>query len=324
MFTRARLRLRTELVVTRECLGIELPIILGSVTGRLLTPSLLGVDGGDPRIEGWNPPPLVQITIGQEQFSRDEGWGSAVPHDSDTYGRIAAFLLELEPDEDLSQNGVRSQAVHLAADAWLELLRQWAGARYNQYTGDLPRQDGIRTPGRSLYIWVEGPEGVRSTAPPPVQLVTGRVVHVLELADFRELIEHTNRRVAPPLELVLLAEARNRLARGELRQAVADAASAAELVLADHLSRVLTAVSVTLAKRVLDGATLGRLVQYADIHTEPIDIQDGLVRLRNGVLHRGETPNENDAMLAVSIADAIVQRLGGQRNEAARDWMSMQ
>ena len=117
------------------------------------------------------------------------------------------------------------------------------------------------------------------------------------------------------MERVLLAEARNRLARSELRQAVTDTASAAEIVLASHLRRVLTAVSASLASRVLDGATLGRLVQYADIHTEPVDVRHGLIRVRNRVLHRGETPNEEHAMFAVAIAEVIVESSADQRNE---------
>lgn len=318
MRTIARLRFRTELVVTPDCLDTEFPVEIAGVTGRLRTPRFgarvpdgerLGPnqDPWRPPLEGWNCPPRFGSWAGE--IDDDGSWGTSVLGATSTYGGVTACLLELDTTEDLSQPNSGAASLHLAADDWIDLLRLWAGAAYKQYTSPLPRLDGGRNPGDSLHLWVEVGDEIRLTPRPPTELVIGQAMHVLDLDDFRALLDHASDGVPPPPEWSLLADARNHLARREHRTAVVDAATAAEIALSDHLVKALSVVNADLARRVVDHATLGRLVEYAGVQSAPVPVTHGLVRVRNGVVHRGETPTSEAAATAVAIAEALVEHL---------------
>jgi HEPN domain-containing protein len=164
-------------------------------------------------------------------------------------------------------------------------------------------------PARGVSVWTMDADGINSlpagnrtiyvgaSATPPVSLDVIKLV-------LRLMME--GRVVAP--EHQLLTRARAALRRGRYRAAVLDAATAAELALTRVLDEGLAPLQEPLRRALIaQPPTLGRLCRLAGkIVPLPQNLQDDLVKPRNGAMHRNEIPSSNEARVAVAVAKQIV------------------
>jgi hypothetical protein len=301
---RGVLRLKVDLLLDEECWGISLPIRLGPLSGTLRTPVVEEADGRRS-IERWTWPPRLGVV---SPAWDDEDKPVAQLLNKRGFGRLSAFFLDLdEPSDDLDSASV---AAFEASDEWTERFRQWTGAVSRQYTGMMDRGLlGSEHPGGFLHLWVGDGDDMALTARPAGRIIVGRFEEYLGIEHLTWVVERTNGGMPPPPEREFLAEARNRLEEDDLRAAVVDASTAAEIVMHAELHRRLLPAGADLATRVMEGATLGRHASLLRLQTDGFSISQDLVRVRNRVLHSGTEPSAEEARRAVAVAQALVDGL---------------
>lgn len=134
---------------------------------------------------------------------------------------------------------------------------------------------------------------------------------VADLKCWRQILAAIAKGSTPPVEHVLLRDARQGIFEEQTRRAVLDAASAAEISLATLLDKEIKSVPLPV-QQVVRGATnsLGSLIKNLrnnfKISLSP-DVDNVLAHLRNRSIHGGFKPSLDEARCALEIATEIVE-----------------
>ncbi len=194
-----------------------------------------------------------------------------------------------------------------AIDPWFDRFCSWVEVLTGQDLDPSPARQTAWSPGSSLTMRLVDEPGVDRRR--PRCRVTIIEHNALSTDDLRVAVGLASDGRMPADELILLREARAALGRNQARKAVLDAASAAELAAGRILQTQLAGVASSLADALTSGQTLGRLIGLllkAGISV-PDHAQEQLVAVRNAVVHRGKWPSHLEAMLAIHIANTLVE-----------------
>lgn len=115
----------------------------------------------------------------------------------------------------------------------------------------------------------------------------------------------------PPTEYVLLIDARRNLRNDDLRRAVLDAATGAEIALTRMLHARLASSPVVIANLVKDRwqqiSSLTKALKRFDV-TLPAGIDgESLAKPRNEAIHRGAKPTREQANKSIDIASKVIE-----------------
>ena len=317
---RARLFLLSHVCLTEECLGQEFPVIVGDVQGKLFTPSIDWTPNGPilkredipvvGQCYGWLPhqPPIDENSWG-EIHTHHAGSKtctvsvSSVVLECALEDREIAFVSSDKPSFvggsavlDLCSNG----------HAWLRSIQEWVGAVANQYSDD-PRLRAAGDTANRIMVWaIDGQQMV----PRKQHLNVTFTLHdteALTKRQWKHVLARASAKDEVPMERLLLATARNALLQGRYRQAVLDAATATEIVLASLFEGELTQLPAALRKRLAEKRTLGQLVSLLHHLGLPPELQYGLVGTRNKAIHGGAIISASHASAAVRLAGDVLR-----------------
>jgi hypothetical protein len=196
--------------------------------------------------------------------------------------------------------------------SWFRILRNWLSAITRQdlapdgepfrfFRSDAERADlrGFNADGKSFSV----------RDPDPTLFIREHNDVRITVEAWRKALDQASADHELPVEHQLLNDARAANARGKWRQAVLDAATAAEVALSRalraHLARKNDSAVID---ALMAGKTLGALVGLCDKFgvNIPADLLEGLVRPRNKVIHEALMPASGVAGRSLSLAAAIV------------------
>jgi hypothetical protein len=138
----------------------------------------------------------------------------------------------------------------------------------------------------------------------------------ISAADWERACTLVNASAEPPLERVLLADSRGALRQRDHRQAVVDAATATEVVLASAIATVLARSSATESNIDQLMRNTNGLVELYDLHAalgDPVAVSRGrladqLAGVRNRAVHAGRPPTPDEAKRAVELAALVLDQ----------------
>lgn len=235
-----------------------------------------------------------------------ESWGQ-VTH-SDASVPLGA-VVETVALEIPSLRAEQTADVRREAEVWINRLVRWIEVLSRQAV-----RLGFRTSGTHPVVgndWIditsEPATRVRGTINVQCCAISGG----LTLADWSRACDHASRATDPPLAQLILADARDALLKGDERRAVIDAATAVEIAVSDALR---SALGATMPPELMEAVMrrtwqIGARVDLARAAGLSIssDLESGLLKERNEVVHRGASPT--DARRSFTLADDVVQSL---------------
>lgn len=301
-------------VIALSALGSPVPVRIAEATGELLLPGVDFEPTGE--VLAFSGPELQAWSSDDESLSGG-GWAHAVTaRDEMPAAAVLAFALRLEvmprpataagPSFADPADDVVDQVLG-AIDPWFDRFRSWVEVRTGQDLDASPAQQRTWSPGSALRVRLVDEPGVDRRRP-RVRVTT--IEHnALSEQDLRGAVGLASDGRMPADELVLLRDARAALVRGQARKAVLDAACAAELAAGRMLEAQLAAVAPPLAEALTSRLTLGPqvgLLRAAGVAV-PDQARKRLVEVRNAVVHRGKCPSDQEAMVAIHIATALVE-----------------
>jgi hypothetical protein len=253
----------------------------------------------------------------------DVHWGKTwLTGDSTSTAHLAHVLIvsAYNPPDNGNHRRAFSIGVGDAVESWLNALAQWIEVLSHVDLQPNPK-DGPRVGLCSVHnvvlsSTVSGDRiGHFGYARSPV--LSGPHSHSVTIEQWSAACDFTNRALAPPPAHLYLRDARAALRRDDARRAAVDACAAAEVALAESLSRSHPLAS-SRAEEVK--ATIGKtsgVVQLFDLHQAmaPIDgvtrgaVMDRLAGPRNDAAHGSATPERDDAREAVHLATRVVEAI---------------
>jgi hypothetical protein len=295
-----------------DALGGSHNVTVGDVAGSVVLPGLPA---------GWREPPgageagwagLQQPPLELPQFaSHDEAVRWGMPRERPSgHSVVEAVLLRFPVEVGGGQeSGAR---VVRALRPWFRLVRNWLsavtrqdlspdGEPFQYFHSHAERVDlrGFNADGKSFTV----------RDPDPTFFIREHDDVRVTAAAWRRALDEASAEHELPVEHQLLNDARAAAYRGKWRQAVLDAATATEVSLSEALQAHLAATNEpAVIDALTDGKTLGALVGLCGRLgvNIPADLQDGLVRPRNKVVHEALMPSQEVAGRAVSLASAVV------------------
>lgn len=325
----ATYRLPVSLLLDSDCFGREYAVRIAGVDLRLHTPRVVPVGGRwdvqKPDIAGVPEPP-----------DDDFAWGSVTGWRTDPPTVEAAWVSGIALDMDLSDDSLEREVINpngawqpagatvdklfAGIGGWSDAVFAWVGSLVNQHTFSGDRLQGAGWVGDGLTVRAvdgdgESPRDMRSNN----MMVTIRVSTSVERPTFEWVLNAVDHNQEPPLAHKFLREAAGEYRRGQLRRAVIEAGSAAELA----LSRWHAANPSGWKKELNGDVTLGAAVKFTKAPF-PADAATALVGVRNDAIHRAQTPSSEQVIRAIEIAAEIVEAcepLGAPQSplDAARD-----
>jgi len=289
-------------------------------------PSGDGPIGGPPEIEGVEIP--IRESDSSEPFIWAQRFGAFTP------GRDAESTALCRVALQTKGLGDPADEVYDLANAiepWFDALRTWVEAMTGQDLDPNHKVFAATVVGAGLTVIVpasmsEGATGLTITTP--------RIIPVAS-REWHRILARVAAGEEPPLEEQLSRDSRAAFARGQLRRAVIDAASAAEIVLHRVLRSEATREDMptpALRRKYddLDKQPLGGLVTLArQCHLDPdvnLDDLDDLSQARNDAIHRALTPG---SLRAFTVVQAAINMLGthgtwkrtGVRPDDGSEWV---
>lgn len=214
---------------------------------------------------------------------------------------------------------VQTQGDRLApkVDSWMRRFVSWleVGAGVDMGT-DPPLHEHMNVfqpHGARVWTGVEGRRRSRAFVnPSSISLMAVSGERAISRYLWKRAVAVTNRKLNPPDDWLLLRDARRALRRGRHRQAVLDAATAAELVIANEQHQVLDRVMDSrMPSAVLGQITqVGRRLELLGLVDASFDnrVQDELMVVRHAVIHRHHRPAKSEAETAFLRAEELVRR----------------
>lgn len=218
--------------------------------------------------------------------------------------RIAIDAVETPKNDGQTSTGAEYQLAS-QIDFWFDLVRTWVEILTGQDLDPNHRVYDAEELGGGL-TFVEpkrdGPVGFRFTTPQILPVDEEQWSMIMSAAMGAE---------GPPLEHILLRDARAALERGFMRRAVIDSASAVETTLARVLDKRIDEIPGTQLKRLDGKATLGRFISVAEdsgigfqVSYEDLRM---LSKVRNDAIHKLKNPEYLVASAVLRTATNFVR-----------------
>lgn len=305
--------LPVPLTVDSSVFGHTISTVVGEVAARVVTPEFQAGVFTIPALPGV-PPDASELA--------DRQWASSSPAlDEEAFQlRRVGLILGVRdreppagrPGAGPSVEGRLIDAAFSSIDTWFDRLRSWVEVVTGQ---DLDPQSPL------FDAWIEG-AGLRawraaSTGLEVIDKVRVTMTHrgdpPLPVDAWRFAL-HQAGDSYPPIEHLLMRDARASLLRGQTRRAVLDAGAAAELALIDLAHAALLPLPEPVRAAVTPRyRTLGNLVTFvksAELRLPvPASDLDTLVRLRNAATHRVARPAYGEALGAVNTAQRLIEHV---------------
>jgi hypothetical protein len=322
-YLRGTYRLPTDLVFDPRVVRspAELTIRVGSVLGHAMLPELRPGAFGRPRLV---TPPLLR-------GERAPGWsdgrgpstewgfvlGERVVETRDVFVHMLAMRFPLSTDGA----GVATRASQLLFESigpWSRRLADWLEiVLYHSPTlpfvlplskrRTLEERDGLRLD----HVNAEGTR-TRQVAEPGLISTVPVVMNRIEESTWQTILSNVSDGLSPPIERLLLRDARVAIEEEHTRRAVLDAATAAEIAMSRLLEDQLHGARSEVVKLVLDqNRELGRLRRALEGFGVqlPKSLQEKLVKPRNDAIHYGAEPSPEGARVALSLARKVVDQV---------------
>ena len=297
-------------LATREKSSYPAQVGLLSIVPRATTPP----EPVAPQLDGL-PVPAQEFL---DEIARDDpegilpgtAWGAVLDWDEDA-NRSAIVVQRLAFrfagfDEEAS-NGA-AQDLFEGIDAWFQALAPWVRTLVDQDADTAASGGSVRVLGQGMEVRTV----TRSTVSPPLESRRRLMVRFppdqkpLDKKSWRYALARVDAAEQPPLEYLLVSNARIDLHLSRTRRAVLDAATAVELALNAILVSHPTAANTS-------PKMLGKLVQTLDnAGSLPTGVQAAtlttqLINIRNRTVHNGYVPSHGEADAAVRIAVQVVE-----------------
>lgn len=319
-------------VVDMSCFGLTETVDVAGRSGKLMLPEVRWRE--DEKSPFVSTPDLSALPeLARERLLAGRGsddplwWGSASRSATDRSWAIADVYAALIIFEQISQDeiayseylhglgspsGALIDEIYEALPVWFSKLADWARVLTGQHVNAAVQAGQAQVHGDGIRVLSVGEAGETS-------LMTGsnRISvrmpgsECLTVEQFRRINRDIQNGVEPPTEHLLVAGARQALVLGRYRTAVIDAATALELtcVQAFHSSIAMLPSGIQTGLRA-ERRTLGPLVDLlATCAPIPSGTKEGVVALRNKVIHKNYTPMRGEAANAVDLAASFVKQI---------------
>lgn len=223
---------------------------------------------------------------------------------------VSTQILSVNSGDAAHQIGV---AVQVEIDAWANLLGDWLevlAARWFRR----PNRHGAVLSGQAgpISAWhFDGSSSTRLENPNSTRAV-GLGGDGIPLANWSAALRLAGECRVPPVERILLRDARVGVGIGDFRRAVLDAATATEIALALLLDRKTASAGPDISKAVRDGVR--GLVSLSDILRKTFKergisprVQIDIAEPRNKAIHSGSQPSRDEANTAIVTAAAVLE-----------------
>jgi hypothetical protein len=224
---------------------------------------------------------------------------------------IEAFLtgrLLALPTAEITLADARS--LKRAADDWTRLVETWLEVVSRQ---DLHEKFIVEhRSGRTALVWIDrgnNPRGSLLGDEGGFTLNFGKALAITP-DDWERILTKASEGVDPPEAHLFIRDARQALNDGNHRRAVLDAATAAEISLAELRDKAVqgadSGLAVYIEKKVKQIERLAGFLRAVG-ETLPENITEDIARPRNDAIHRGHDPSEEIAAKALLKAEEIVE-----------------
>lgn len=301
--------LPAPLVVDLSVFGHAAPSRIGGLRISVVPP--------DSESGAFTPPALPGIPPDAPELV-DRQWVTELPSLDDGFlelRRIGLVATANDSDVPAGRPGAGASVedriidtLFVSIDSWFDRLRTWVEVATAQ---DLDTQAPL------FPAWIEG-AGLRAwhssgdITDRKRMRFTSRNERPVDVRLWEALLERAGHGY-PPLEHVLMRDARAALLRDQLRRAAIDAGAASELVLVQVADSALLGLKPPVRKAATPRQrTLGSLVAF--VKTAEIDLPvsaealDLLVKVRNAATHRVEQPSPLDARAVIDTSQRLVDR----------------
>lgn len=310
-------RLRKSVALTTDCLNESVAFSLLGYNAILRLPGLTWNSDDDPIITA---PIISKVGIANLKHYSDfyHFWGSVdswQPKDK-TFSsfRISGLLLELDlnPSKITYSNYLHgrghpesSEITELGEqiDDWFDEFYLWVSVLTKQDLNYKYPRKSVSMPGNGLKVWTEEDDITSLIASHDhisINIDTNIDKQALTKMDLTKIILAINSDKRPTEGHILLRDARDASARGEMRKAAIDAGTAVEVVLRNYAlsNNILTRPREMLSWYV-DNTAPGL----------PEDTQTNLVKVRNDAAHLNATFDVTIVPRSIEVATQIVEML---------------
>jgi hypothetical protein len=297
----------------------EFPIRVGTISGSASLPELRPGAFGRPRLV---TPPLIRLGR-SPGWSDGRGpstpWGHPLDLDRlDDDGAVSVAMLAMRfplPAAGPNSVGELVNRLYESMGPWSKRLTDWLDVVF-----DRPRfvrskiTLSYRKTARLHGLTLERVDaaGSKMTEPPPPQPepIQFEVLQGVEERDWWSILDRVSAGVDPPIERLLLRDARQELEQ-DPRRAVLDVGTAAELALTRMLDNQLRGLPSNVADVITrQSRQLGRLsetLSRLDV-VLPQSLQNDLIDVRIAAAHRGRPPSIEQAEAALRLAGDLVEQ----------------
>lgn len=295
-----------------DALEASLNIEIGGTKGVLVLPGPPRPPDDGPFRSWLSPPPVASPELTQGLPSDMWGYSGNAHRHLGPFSKVKAAVVQFHLLDSFDDEAVKERAKHIGDDydRWLRLLWTWLQALNGMSYLD-PNHNERRYQVQLRGLMNDG-YGQANTTSINTTVITDLIPTSEETLQAAGSLASEDRNV--PLEHRLLSEARSALLVGDRRQAILDAATAAELTLTDSVDRALSTsgLSVKAQSIVSKGfRMLGNRVRLAASLgiSLPPKVKERLVESRNKVIHAGIEVAQKEAADAVSASAELVQAL---------------
>lgn len=284
--------------VTRSTLGETYSSGYGKLRFEVVMPQDQPPAGGTPVVDGVSMPgsPDGELVVWTTEYA---AWIPESLRPATALHRVAITAVDAPTRPGRTWETPDHQ---LAAQIifWFDQVRTWVEIITGQDLDPNHRVYDAETIGAGLTFVAplhEGELGLRLTTP-----------HIRPVSDrqWKRILAAVRDDVEPPLEEVLLRDARAAFSRRFYRRVIIDAAAAVEIVLARTLTESAEELPEKQRARLEGRPTLGAYINIAKISGFKFDVSfEGLERLsgsRNEAVHRGQSPDDLETHSLLRIA----------------------
>lgn len=249
-------------------------------------------------------------------------WGNVIQRKKSTDGSYVPIAAQVRAFRFASEVAIQppadrravAQAINDGLDGWWAIATSWIEIMTQQDITRLGRDETSAMLGQDRQIWTSGDDGeTASIALNPRALEAGFTTELPKLTFelLQRCVNLAGRGVEAPLEWLLVRDARSLLNAGEMRRAVLDAGTAAELAMTRLIDLPLATTPQSVRKALLSkyrmlGPLSNLLRELGD--PLPADFVAKLVTPRNTATHKGIHPTRGEAVGAIEMAAEIVEK----------------
>lgn len=288
--------------VTNSCLGETYQSGINGMSFDVIMPRDPSGSNGAPYVEGLEIPEVFD--------GHPTGWteyyAATIP---DQFSPATALIRILINSVEAPKNPGKTWKTpdHLLAEQanyWFDGVRTWVEVLTGQDLDPNHRLYDAETLGAGLTFIEpkhDGPLGMR---------LTTSTIYPVTPDKWAIIMAEVSRSERPPLEHILLRDARASSSRGFYRRAVIDAAAAVEIALSGELERRLHELPETQRKRMERKPSLGTQIDIAkasgiSFRTPYKDLHE-LTSARNDAVHRAAEPGYIPVHLIIGTATSMV------------------